>query len=82
MPLIEQGFVSGQRELLGDHPRQGGLDVRWQTKTRETLQLVANFGDHPLPMPELVRGECLWQAGPADEQILAPGDIIVRLGQA
>lgn len=82
VPLIERGFVSARRELLGDHPRQGGLDVRWQTKTGETLQLVANFGDHPLPMPELVRGECLWQAGPAEKHALAPGDIIVRLGQA
>ena len=81
VPLIERGFVSAERKLLGDHPRQGGVDVRWRTKRRETLQIVANFADHPLPMPELVAGECLWRGGPAEAQVLPPGDIIVRLGQ-
>ena len=82
VPLIEQGFVSAQRELIGADPRQGAIDVRWQTRRGETLQIVANFADHPLPMPALVAGECLWRGGPADESALVPGDIIVRLGQA
>ncbi|QIP04447.2 malto-oligosyltrehalose trehalohydrolase [Bradyrhizobium symbiodeficiens] len=81
VPLIKQGFVSARRELLGDHPSQGGIDVRWQTEEGEILQIVANFADHPLPMPELVAGECLWRGGPAQEQTLMPGDIIVRIGQ-
>ena len=82
VPLIEQGFVSAQCELLGDNPRRGGMDVRWQTGRGQTLQIVANFGDHPLPTPELVTGECLWLQGPADDEALLPDDIIVRLGQA
>ncbi len=82
VPLIEQGFVSAQCELLGDNPRRGGMDVRWQTGRGQTLQIVANFGDHPLPTPELVTGECLWLQGPADDEALLPDDIIVRLGEA
>ncbi|AMA61296.1 malto-oligosyltrehalose trehalohydrolase [Bradyrhizobium sp. CCGE-LA001] len=81
VPLIERGFVSAQRELLGDDPRQGGVHVRWQTKRGEVLQIVANFAGERLPMPQLVEGECLWRGGPAEEQHLLPGDIIVRLGQ-
>ena len=81
VPLIEQGFASAHRELLGDHPRQGGIDVRWQTEKGDTLQIVANFADRPLPMPKLVAGECLWRGGPAQEQALLPGDIIARLGR-
>jgi maltooligosyltrehalose trehalohydrolase len=82
VPLIERGFVSAQRELLGDDPRQGGVHVRWQTESGEILQIVANFAGRRLPLPQLVEGECLWRGGPADEQDLPPGDIIVRLGQA
>nr|WP_283810127.1 malto-oligosyltrehalose trehalohydrolase [Bradyrhizobium amphicarpaeae] len=81
VPLIEQGFVSAQRELLGGDPRQGGLNVRWQTKRGQTLQIVANFADHALPLPELVAGECLWRAGPVEAGDLSPGNIIVRLGR-
>lgn len=80
VPLIKSGFVSAERTLLGKSNRTGGLDVRWRTKSDATLQIVANFGDIELPMPELVEGESLWQLHPADTVTLLPNDIIVRLG--
>lgn len=81
VPLIEQGFLSARSELLGESPRTGGLNVCWRTANGTTLQIVANFADHELPMPGLVPGESLWRSLPADTQSLLPGDIVVRLGQ-
>jgi maltooligosyltrehalose trehalohydrolase len=81
VPLIKRGFVSAQRNLLGEDPRTGGFDVRWRTQKGDVLQIVANFADRQLPMPALVAGESLWQSHPAGTQALLPGDIIVRLGQ-
>jgi len=82
VPLIKERIVSAQRALLGGDATMGGIDVRWQTARGDTLQILANFTDHRLPMPQLTAGECVWRAGPSDVEELLPGDIIVRLGSA
>ncbi len=82
VPLIKERIVSAQRALLGGDATMGGVDVRWQTARGDTLQIVVNFTDHCLPMPQLTAGECVWRAGPLDVEELLPGDIIVRLGSA
>ena len=60
----------------------GGVDVRWQTARGDTLQIVANFADHWLTMPQLTGGDCLWREGRSGAQELPPGDIVVRFGSA
>jgi maltooligosyltrehalose trehalohydrolase len=81
VPLIKRGFVSAQRALLGDDARTGGLDVRWQTQSGDVLQIVANFAERELAMPELVNGETIWRLSGTDSGILEPNAIIVRLGR-
>ncbi len=81
VPLIERGFVTAQRELLGDDPRQGGVHVRWQTERERFCRSSPTLRANDCLCPQLVEGECLWRGGPADEQTLLPGDIIVRLGR-
>jgi maltooligosyltrehalose trehalohydrolase len=80
VPLIKRGFVSAERTLLGKNHHKGGLDVRWRTKSGDTLQIVANFGDIEHPMPALIEGESLWQSASVDKALL-PNDIIVRFNQ-
>ncbi len=79
VPLIEAGFVSAERTLLGKSSRTGGLDIRWKTASGHTLQIVANFGDVEIPMPVLIEGESLWQSGSADGEALLPHSIVARL---
>lgn len=81
VPLIKQGFVSARRELLGEDPRIGGLNVRWRTANATVLQIVASFADHELPMPKLIPGESLWRLRPSETEALLPSDIVVRLGR-
>lgn len=81
VPLIKRGFVSAQRKLLGD-PGSGGIDVRWQTTRGDILQIVANFSDHPLPLPKMVAAECLWRGLAVEAGALLPGDITVTLAEA
>ncbi|WP_244547375.1 malto-oligosyltrehalose trehalohydrolase [Bradyrhizobium sp. Gha] len=81
VPLIDSGFVSAERRLLGKSPRTGGLDTRWKTTAGDTLQIVANFTEHELPTPKLIVGETLWRLLPAHAQIFQASDIIVRLGR-
>ena len=52
-----------------------------RTERGDILQIVANLGDHQLPMPDLVAGDCLWRGVPAEGGALLPGDITVQLGQ-
>jgi len=81
VPLIEAGFVSAERTLLGKSSRTGGLDIRWKTASGDTLQIVANFGDVEIPTPVLVEGENLWQSGSADGEALLTDSIVIRLGR-
>jgi len=81
VPLIEAGIVSAERGLLGDSLRMGGLDVRWRTGAGDMLQIVTNFAEQDLPMPRLVDGDTLWQLRSANEGVILPSDIIVRLGR-
>lgn len=81
VPLIEQGFVSAWRELLGKDRRTGGIDVHWQTASGDVLHIVANFADNELAMPKLIPGEVLWRSRPSDSEALLPADIIVRIGR-
>ncbi|MBV9460005.1 MAG: malto-oligosyltrehalose trehalohydrolase [Bradyrhizobium sp.] len=79
VPLIEVGFVSTERNLLGRSSRTGGLDIRWRTASEDTLQIVANFGDIEIPKSVLIEGENLWQSGTAGGEALLPDSIAVRL---
>jgi len=81
VPLIEAGFVSTERNLLGHSSRSGGLDIRWKAASGHTLQIVANFGDVEIPTPVLVEGENLWQSGSADGEALLTDSIVIRLGR-
>jgi maltooligosyltrehalose trehalohydrolase len=80
VPLIEAGFVSAERTLLGKSSCTGGLDIRWKTASGDTLQIVANFGQLEIPMPKLIEGENLWQSGRANGEALLPASILVRNG--
>ncbi|WLB24229.1 malto-oligosyltrehalose trehalohydrolase [Bradyrhizobium japonicum] len=82
VPLIENGFVSAERSLLGKTPLMGGIDLRWKTVDGGRLQIVANFGENDLPMPSLIEGETLWRLHAADHEALPPGDILVKVGSS
>jgi maltooligosyltrehalose trehalohydrolase len=80
VPLIEAGFVSAERTLVGRSSCTGRLDIRWKTASGDTLQIVANFGELEIPLPKLIEGENLWQSGLANWEALLPDSILVRHG--
>jgi maltooligosyltrehalose trehalohydrolase len=82
VPLITQGFVTADADLIGGGATKCGLDVRWQTASRHCLQIVTNFGDQRVPKPDLIEGETLWSSHPSYDQFVQPAEIIVRLGSA
>ena len=82
VPLIENGFVSAERSLLGKTPLTEGIDVRWKTVDGGRLQIVANFGENDLTMPSLIEGETLWRLHAPDHEALPPGDLLVRVGSS
>lgn len=77
VPMIKDGFVKASVELLGDPGAKRGLDVRWQTATRDELQLIANFSDESLAIPTLDQAETLWPMPPA-EKLVNPWQVVVR----
>src|SRR6185312_15478044 len=45
VPLIKQGVVAAQADMIGADDAIGGLDMRWRTGKGDVLQIVANFSD-------------------------------------
>jgi maltooligosyltrehalose trehalohydrolase len=82
VPLIREGVVQAEYDLLGTTGSTGGLNVRWQTVKGDVLQLVANFSGQAIARPPLVSGETLWGSeSDAGHLYLNPADILVRLAR-
>jgi maltooligosyltrehalose trehalohydrolase len=79
VPLIKQGVVAAQADMIGADDAIGGLDMRWRTGKGDVLQIVANFSDGDSPIPTLIDGEILWASQGVSPDMLPPAYIIVRL---
>jgi hypothetical protein len=81
VPLIKDGFVKAQVELLGRKDRTGGLNPRWQTAAGDVLQIFTNFSTQVVPRPALIGGETLWGgASSGGYMYLHPAEIVARRG--
>jgi maltooligosyltrehalose trehalohydrolase len=81
VPLIKEGFVKAWGRRVGGGDGLGGIEVRWETRRGDVLQMVANFSESELSFSEPLQGRQLWRSQPFNGETLSPAQIIVALHQ-